>query len=387
MVASCGHRGASAARRALDAALAATGEDASRLGVSHRRWFDATDAAEANQALRAALGQPPALGGAMDRAMRSFRAPSCAPGGDSFDGTSDARGSGPGGFFVGYSAPGHHSRHHNVNAGLSSNADAPVGKDVDAAAAAIRFLASLARVGVGNARRIRTVAVPALRGALGDDAGARVARTQLASAATELWTACDEPMGTFPIVAGQSDICVGRGIRTGGEHEPARGTPRSDQHVQHDQHVQIARERLRTPWPGDGGEPVSFSALPTLARDKFLDGNGKVSVIGAVVAREPPRGTRRLQNPKTGRSYDMAFVTLGDHRGARVKAQLIGKKAKSVADVLDREGGDCGRVVLGLIGMTPQDRPGKGGVIATVWDPKEECRIVLRPDHPLALKL
>ena len=90
---------------------------------------------------------------------------------------------------------------------------------------------------------------------------------------------------------------------------------------------------------------------------------------------------------KTGRSYDMAFVTLGDHRGARVRAQLIGKKAKSLADALDREEGECGRVVLGLIGMTPQDRPGKGGVIATVWDPKEECRIVLRPDHPLALKL
>ena len=94
-----------------------------------------------------------------------------------------------------------------------------------------------------------------------------------------------------------------------------------------------------------------------------------------------------MQNPKTGRSYDMAFVTLGDHRGARVRAQLIGKKAKSLADVLDREGGECGRVVLGLCGMTPQDKPGKGGVIATVWDPKEECRIVLRPDHPLALKL
>ena len=58
-----------------------------------------------------------------------------------------------------------------------------------------------------------------------------------------------------------------------------------------------------------------------------------------------------------------------------------------MADALDREEGECGRVVLGLIGMTPQDRPGKGGVIATVWDPKEECSIVLRPDHPLALKL
>ena len=72
---------------------------------------------------------------------------------------------------------------------------------------------------------------------------------------------------------------------------------------------------------------------------------------------------------------------------ARGSGQLIGKKAKSLAEVLDREGGERGRVVLGLCGMTPQDKPGKGGVIATVWDPKEECRIVLRPDHPLALKL
>ena len=39
------------------------------------------------------------------------------------------------------------------------------------------------------------------------------------------------------------------------------------------------------------------------------------------------------------------------------------------------------------IGMTPQDRPGKGGVIATVWDPKEDSRLVLRPDHPVARKL
>ena len=376
VVASCGHRGASAARRALDAALAASGEDASRLGVSHRRWFEASDAAEANQALRAAVGQPPALGGAMERAMRTFRSPSLAPGGDSFDSSIDARGGpaagGPGGFFVG--ASGGYSRHHNVTHNVS---DAPVGKDVDAAAAAIRFLASLARVTLGNARRIRTVAVPVLRGGLGDAAGARHARTQLASAATELWTACEEPMGTFPITGG--------GTRTGGEHEPARGTPLSnvDASPAYNNNSR-ASETLRTAWPGDGGEPVSFSALPTLARDKPP---GKVSVIGAVVAREPIRGTRRLQNPKTGRSYDMAFVTLGDHRGARVRAQLIGKKAKSLAEVLDREGGECGRVVLGLCGMTPQDKPGKGGVIATVWDPKEECRIVLRPDHPLALKL
>ena len=108
-------------------------------------------------------------------------------------------------------------------------------------------------------------------------------------------------------------------------------------------------------------------------------------MIGAVVAREPI-GVRVGCKIQDGSIVDMAFVTLGD-LAARVRAQLIGKKAKSLADALDREEGECGRVVLGLIGMTPQDRPGKGGVIATVWDPKEECRIVLRPDHPLALKL
>ena len=54
----------------------------------------------------------------------------------------------------------------------------------------------------------------------------------------------------------------------------------------------------------------------------------------------------------------MAFVTLGDHRGARVKAQLIGKKAKSVADVLDREGATA--VGGGLID-DPQDSPEKRG--------------------------
>ena len=369
VVASCGHRGAACARRALDAALAASGEDASRLGAAHRRWFAAPDAAEANQALRAALGQPPALGGAMERAMRTYRAPSSAPGGDSFD-SSTARG--VGGFFVGYSG-GHHSRHHDVapHAGVAV-ADVAVGKDVGLGGGGGRFLASLARVGVGNARRIRTVAVPVLRGCLGDDAAARHARAQLASAATELWTACEEPMGTFPIAHGGGHE-PGDTNRHGFDASPAYTGAR-----------QRTTERLRTPWPGDGGEPVGFSALPALARDKPP---GKVSVIGAVAAREPTRGTRRLQNPKTGRSYDMAFVTLGDHRGARVRAQLIGKKAKSLADALDREEGECGRVVLGLIGMTPQDRPGKGGVIATVWDPKEECRIVLRPDHPLALKL
>ena len=45
--------------------------------------------------------------------------------------------------------------------------------------------------------------MPAFRGALGDDGANRSVRTLLASAATELWTACDEPMDTFPPPPGE----------------------------------------------------------------------------------------------------------------------------------------------------------------------------------------
>ena len=126
-------------------------------------------------------------------------------------------------------------------------------------------------------------------------------------------------------------------------------------------------------------------------------GAGKTSVIGAVVSRDPATGTRQLKNPKSGRTYDMLFLTLADHTGTRVKAQLIGKKARACASALDGGGGEGGgggggRVVIGLCGVLTQDRrPGSSGgggaTVATVWDPKEESTLVIRPDHPMALKL
>ena len=50
-------------------------------------------------------------------------------------------------------------------------------------------------------------------------------------------------------------------------------------------------------------------------------------------------------------------------------------------------------MVVGLCGVLVQDRPGGGGgggggtAVATVWDPKEESTLVIRPNHPMALKL
>lgn len=55
-----------------------------------------------------------------------------------------------------------------------------------------------------------------------------------------------------------------------------------------------------------------------------------------MVGREPSSGTKQLKNPKTGRSYDMLFLNLADHTGTRVKAQLIGKKARECAAVRKR---------------------------------------------------
>ena len=377
VVASAGHRGATAARRALDADLAAKGTENSKAAIAHKRWYSAEDVASTAQTMRATLGQHPHLGGGFDDAMRGFTPPSQT--------SSDADDGKLASVFAGRNGSAAYGRIRTTPGAEAK--DSAVGKDVDAAAAAIRFLAALARVSVTNAERIRSVAVPAFRGALGDDGANRSVRTLLASAATELWTACDEPMDTFPPPPGELNNYPAGTSSTGNQ---SRASPNlgmmNANGPGHSPLVtgEVYREKPRTRWPEDGGSPVGFGTLPESARIKPAP---KVSIIGAVVSREPPRGTRRLQNPKTGRSYDMVFVTLGDHRGTRVKCQLIGKKAKAAADVLDREGADGSRTVIGLIGMTPQDRPGKGGVIATVWDPKEDSRLVLRPDHPVARKL
>jgi hypothetical protein len=79
-------------------------------------------------------------------------------------------------------------------------------------------------------------------------------------------------------------------------------------------------------------DPMSFSALRALC-EKVSKGDPEakkqqVSVIGAVVARDPKSGTKTLTNPKTNREYCMVFLTLADHTGARVKAQLLGNKVR-----------------------------------------------------------
>ena len=110
-------------------------------------------------------------------------------------------------------------------------------------------------------------------------------------------------------------------------------------------------------------------------------------MIGAVVARDPAVGVKPLRNPKTGKSYDMLFLTLADHTGARCKAQLLGARAAEAAAKLDACFGDGGvgwgaRVVVGLCGVLP-----RAGGAAAVWDPKEESAFALRPEHPAANRL
>mgnify|MGYP002832091495 CR=1 FL=1 len=66
VVASSGHRGATAARRALDADLAAKGTENSKAAIAHKRWYSAEDVASTAQTMRATLGQHPHLGGGFD---------------------------------------------------------------------------------------------------------------------------------------------------------------------------------------------------------------------------------------------------------------------------------------------------------------------------------
>ena len=153
----------------------------------------------------------------------------------------------------------------------------------------------------------------------------------------------------------------------------------------------VAPPPPRAPWPADAPPHVSFARIAAAS-----DTSTSVSVIGAVVRREPPSGTKSLKNPKTGRSYDMLFVTLADHTGARCRAQLIGKKARAAAATLEEAAGGAGgvgeerRVVVGICGVIPQRRATNtqtGAAVAAVWDPKEACVLVVNPEHAAAKKL
>ena len=44
--------------------------------------------------------------------------------------------------------------------------------------------------------------------------------------------------------------------------------------------------------------------------------------------------------------------------------------------------------MIGLCGVVARSaNPGREGGLVTVWDPKEASELVMRPDHPVALKL
>ena len=143
----------------------------------------------------------------------------------------------------------------------------------------------------------------------------------------------------------------------------------------------------KTPWPAHAPEPTPFSDLKALGGSSEASA-ASVSIVGAVTSRDPPAGTKRLENPKTKRAYEMLFLTLADHRGGRVRAQLIGKKAAKCAEAIEaaqRASGEK-RVVVGLVGVKAR-RPKAPSDAPAVWDPKEESELILRPDHPSAEKL
>ena len=199
-------------------ALAASGEDA-ELGVSHGGSKRRTPPRRTRRCARRLVSRP--RWEARWSARCGRRAPSLAPESDSFGRPSTrgvvARAGGPGGF-VGTS--GGYSRHHNVTHNVS---DAPVGKDVDAAAAAIRFLASLARVTLGNARRIQPSRCPS---SLAASAAPR-ARTRGHSWRPRRRSCGPRAMGTFPITGGGTRAGGGRagaGTRLATSTRPRRIT-------------------------------------------------------------------------------------------------------------------------------------------------------------------
>ena len=197
VVASCGHRGARArgarsTRRWRRPARTRRGS-APRTGVGSRRR---TPPRRTRRCARA--GAAARVGRRDGSRDADVSRAVVAPGGDSFDSSTRARGSGW--FFrrLLRRSPLASSQRHAARRARRRGRARGQGRRRRRRGDSFPRVAR-AR-GVGNARRIRTVAVPVLRGCLGDDAAARHARTQLASAATELWTACEEPMGTFPIV-------------------------------------------------------------------------------------------------------------------------------------------------------------------------------------------
>jgi hypothetical protein len=299
--------------------------------------------------------------------------------------------------------------------------DVPAGKDFDAANAALTFLRDYASVSPDAAAHVVRRAFPILTGALSEHGAGNLRRYTRANALA-LWEVVNERLrdrddSDFVIPAapptppeanlrdvsgktnGRTNVTVVRSSRDALNHRtvvnatnarglngnvpPFRGGGRTNSE---------SSTTLKSPWPSSASSPLAFGDVKVLCQKAHAGEvsakKTKLSVIGAVVSRDPSSGVKSLTNPKSGKAYDMLFLTLADHTGARCKAQLLGARAKAAAAALDASLGSLGgahavaRVVVGLCDVSP-----RGGDAAAVWDPKEESVFVLRPEHPAASRL
>ena len=99
------------------------------------------------------------------------------------------------------------------------------------------------------------------------------------------------------------------------------------------------------------------------------------TIVGKLCSREPKTGVTSKTNPKTNRTFDMLFVTLENEKGLKVRAQLVGKSARVLADALDELKKRAIEIVR-IEGVLPQRKAEvKPGLAALVWDPKGASKI------------
>ena len=348
--------------------------------------------AEARRALRGLLGAHPSSG-AHEEVLRRFKPPAVRHDSGVF----------------GHQKPPTADRGPIADGAVAR--DAPAGKDFDAANAALAFLRAYASVSRDASEVVRRDAFPILSGALSEH-GAGNARRYTRANVVALWDATRErlrssgarggddaslPLAPLPPAPPEAasgaprrvadSTHVVRSSRDALNHRNGRAHALSAQNFSLEKDPRV--EEKKSPWPSSASAPATFANVSVLcdaARRGDADARRtKVSVIGAVVSKDPAVGVKSLKNPKTGKAYDMAFLTLADHTGARCAAQLLGAKARAAAAILDAilEKKSGARVVVGLCDVSPR----AGGAKCAVWDPKETSAFVLRPEHPAASRL
>ena len=217
---------------------------------------------------------------------------------------------------------------------VSNAADVDVSMLTGAAIAALRFISAFASATPAARRMVKTYVLSPIKAAMRRKESRE--RRALVAHVNDLWAKVgliqsDDKENAAPSVPSSS---------TGTRSFPTR------------------------PWPAGAAEPNAFASVA-----KKPDGS-TVNVVGQLIKRAPAKGVDVKENPKTGKRFDMLFVTLGDHAGDEMRVQLIGASAKACARALDAPDVPSD-VALGFIGLKT-----KG---ATVWDPKETAELVLNP--------